>query len=97
MSLLRRPLLSLPPRTLSHPLSRAFTTTKPSRIAKMTIVGRLAAEPELTATSTGQEIVKYAVGTSYGPRDNKHTSWFRVASFMEAGPRREFLLGLGKG
>ncbi|MCJ1361413.1 ssDNA-binding protein, mitochondrial [Acarospora aff. strigata] len=63
----------------------------------MTIVGRLAAEPELTATSTGREMVKYAVGTSYGPRDNQKTSWFRVASFDEAGPRRDLLLGLGKG
>jgi len=63
----------------------------------MTIIGRLAAEPELTATSTGQEIVKYAVGTSHGPRDNRQTSWFRVASFVEPGPRRDHLLGLGKG
>ncbi|KAI9874649.1 MAG: ssDNA-binding protein, mitochondrial [Pleopsidium flavum] len=92
--LLRRPLPSFSP--IAHTAKRTFATTPATRIAKMTIVGRLAAEPELTATSTGQEMVKYAVGTSYGPKDNKQTSWFRVASFDE-GPRRDYLLGLGKG
>ncbi|KAI9874557.1 MAG: ssDNA-binding protein, mitochondrial [Pleopsidium flavum] len=92
--LFRRPFPSFSP--IAHTAKRTFTTTPATRIAKMTIVGRLAAEPELTATSTGQEMVKYAVGTSYGPKDNKQTSWFRVASFDE-GPRRDYLLGLGKG
>ncbi len=91
--LLRRP---LPLPSLKHTATRTFTGTARAGVAKMTIVGRLAAEPELTATSTGQEMVKYAVGTSYGPKDHKQTSWFRVACFEE-GPRRDYLLGLGKG
>ncbi|KAI9818439.1 MAG: ssDNA-binding protein, mitochondrial [Pycnora praestabilis] len=77
--------------------TRTFTSTPRANLAKMTIVGRLAAEPELTATSTGQEMVRYAVGTSYGPKDNKQTSWFRVASFENEGPRRDYLMGLQKG
>ena len=76
---------------------RAFTTTPPSQIARITIVGRLAAEPELTSTSTGQDMVRYAIGTSYGPKDNRQTSWWRVASFAEEGKGRERILGLGKG
>ncbi|MCJ1351121.1 MAG: ssDNA-binding protein, mitochondrial [Icmadophila ericetorum] len=77
--------------------ARAFSSTPRPQIAKITIVGRLAAEPELTSTSTGQDMVRYAVGTSYGPRENRQTSWWRVASFVEEGKGREKLMGLAKG
>ncbi|KAH8815627.1 hypothetical protein F5884DRAFT_773003 [Xylogone sp. PMI_703] len=78
--------------------ARAFSTsTARSSFAKMTIVGRLADTPEVQATSTGQEILKYAVGTNYGPKDNQKTSWFRVVSFMPDGPQRNFISGLEKG
>jgi len=63
----------------------------------MTIVGRLADTPELQATSTGQEILRYAVGTNSGPRDNQKTSWFRVTSFLPEGPQRDFIASLDKG
>ncbi|MCJ1304289.1 ssDNA-binding protein, mitochondrial [Hypocenomyce scalaris] len=76
---------------------RAFSTTPIRPIAKITIVGRLAAEPEITATSTGQEMVRYAVGTSYGPKENRQTSWWRVASFAPEGPSRDHLTRLEKG
>jgi len=81
---------------LRTPALRSFSTTPSRNIAKITVVGRLAADPELTATSTGQEMVRYAVGTSYGPKDNRQTSWWRVASFAE-GPSRDYLMGLQKG
>ncbi|KZF19153.1 nucleic acid-binding protein [Xylona heveae TC161] len=77
-------------------LARAFSTTPRNQLAKMTLIGRLAADPELTATSSGQEMVRYAIGTSYGPKDNRQTSWFRIASFDD-GPRRDYLLSLQKG
>ena len=90
-SLLRRA-----PRAL--PIHRAFSTATPrSSFAKMTIVGRLADTPELQATSTGQEILRYAVGTNSGPRDNQKTSWFRVTSFLPEGPQRDFIASLDKG
>lgn len=76
---------------------RAFSTTPTRPVAKITIVGRLAAEPELTATSTGQEMVRYAIGTSYGPKENRQTSWWRVASFAPEGPGRDYLTRLEKG
>ena len=63
----------------------------------MTIVGRLADAPELTATSTGTEIVRYAVAANSGPKDNQRTSFFRVTSFMPEGPQRDFIAGLEKG
>ncbi|MCJ1417416.1 ssDNA-binding protein, mitochondrial [Xylographa parallela] len=89
-----RPSLILPTRFLTN---RLFSTSSALPIARITIVGRLAADPELTMTSTGQEMVRYAVGTSYGPRENRQTSWWRVASFAKENEGRERILGLGKG
>ncbi|KAK4983182.1 ssDNA-binding protein, mitochondrial [Elasticomyces elasticus] len=66
----------------------------------MQLIGRLAAEPELTATATGKELVRYALGVSTGPKSGetgeRATSWFRVVSFQE-GPQRDLLVGLPKG
>ncbi|MCJ1400136.1 ssDNA-binding protein, mitochondrial [Xylographa trunciseda] len=85
---------ALLPRLLTN---RLFSSSASLPIARITIVGRLAADPELTVTSTGQEMVRYAIGTSYGPRENRQTSWWRVASFAKEGEGRERVLGLGKG
>ncbi|KAI9849777.1 MAG: ssDNA-binding protein, mitochondrial [Thelocarpon superellum] len=90
--LLRRPVPALLRQSV-----RSFSSTSSPQVAKMTIVGRLAAEPEIQPTSTGTDIIKYAIGTSYGPRDNRQTSWFKVSSFEQEGPRRDYLLGLQKG
>lgn len=79
---------------------RAFSTTRSNSLARMQLIGRLADTPELTPTSTGREMVRYALGVSAGPRDEstgqRPTSWFRVASFAE-GPQKDFLVGLQKG
>jgi hypothetical protein len=75
--------------------SRAFSTTRPSQLARMTLVGRLGADPEIAETGKG-DIIKYVVGTSHGPKENRQTSWFRVASFAE-GPARDYVMGLTKG
>jgi hypothetical protein len=77
---------------------RAFSTASTrNSFAKMTLIGRLADTPEIVATSTGKEILRYAVGTSTGRGDNQKTSWFRVTSFLEEGPQRDFIAGLDKG
>ncbi|OTA59991.1 nucleic acid-binding protein [Hypoxylon sp. EC38] len=78
-------------------LSRAFSASARRDIAKITLVGNLAATPELKATSTGRDVIEYAVASNSGPKDNRHTSWFRVAAFIEEGPRRDFLISLPKG
>ncbi|KAJ6446526.1 primosome PriB/single-strand DNA-binding protein [Purpureocillium lavendulum] len=75
---------------------RAFSTTTPRSVARISIIGNLADTPELQPTSSGREILKYAVASNSGPKDNRQTSWFRVTSFAE-GPRRDFLLSLPKG
>ncbi|KAL8919711.1 MAG: hypothetical protein Q9172_004849 [Xanthocarpia lactea] len=78
-------------------LHRTFTTTPPRPVAKIALVGRLAADPELTPTSSGQDIIKYAIGTTSGPRDNRQTSWWKVTSFTPEGPQRDNFMALGKG
>ncbi|KAK8048406.1 primosome PriB/single-strand DNA-binding protein [Apiospora phragmitis] len=65
--------------------------------AKITIIGNLAATPEVRPTSTGREVIEYAVASNSGPKDKRVTSWFRVASFEPEGPRRDFLTSLPKG
>ncbi|KAI4200827.1 MAG: hypothetical protein LQ350_003629 [Teloschistes chrysophthalmus] len=93
-----RPTLSSLLRPCTFTPLRTFTTTTPTRLAKISIVGRLAAEPEITPTSSGQDVVRYTLGTSHGPRDNRQTSWWRVSAFPgEGGPLKDTLLGLGKG
>ncbi|KIH90642.1 hypothetical protein SPBR_01083 [Sporothrix brasiliensis 5110] len=83
--------------SLAASSSRAFSTTPARRVARITIVGHLGDTPELQATSTGHEVLKYVVASSSGPRDNRQTSWFRVSSFLPEGPQRELLRGLPKG
>ncbi|RMZ80527.1 hypothetical protein DV737_g2928, partial [Chaetothyriales sp. CBS 132003] len=79
------------------PLARAFSTTRPSQLARLTLVGRLGTDPEINESSKGTQVIKYVIGTSYGPKDNRQTSWFRVASFAPEGPQRDYVLGLQKG
>jgi hypothetical protein len=81
----------------SSVFTRSFSNSPARSLARLTLVGRLAAEPELSVASTGHELVKYAIGTSYGPKENRQTSWFRVASFLPEGPVRDHLLSLPKG
>lgn len=80
----------------SASIARAFSTSSPRSIARISIIGNLADTPEVFTTQSGREIVKYAVASNSGPKDNRQTSWFRVTSFVE-GPRKDFLLTLPKG
>lgn len=63
----------------------------------MTLVGRLTVQPELQATSTGRDILRYGIATEHGLKDNKKTSFFNVTSFVPEGGMREFRMGLEKG
>ncbi|KAJ9482281.1 hypothetical protein VN97_g11159 [Penicillium thymicola] len=77
--------------------TRAFSSSPAHSLARLTLTGRLGAEPELQATSSGQEIVKYTVATSHGNRENRQTTWWRVTNFVPEGAQRDFVLGLQKG
>ncbi|KAL9025397.1 MAG: hypothetical protein Q9196_005771 [Gyalolechia fulgens] len=77
-------------------LHRTFVSTPSRPAANITLVGRLAAEPELIPTSTGTDLVRYAIGTSHGPRDNRQTSWWKVGAYP-GGNQKDTLMALGKG
>ncbi|KAL7276874.1 ssDNA-binding protein, mitochondrial [Rhizina undulata] len=86
--------------TVSAPraaVARAFSTTSVALrdVAKITLIGRLAADPEVVQTSTGREIVKYAVGARYGLGENAKTSWYKVVAFDPNS--KPYLLSLTKG
>ena len=88
-------------RTLRNPttaLSRTFTTSRPSSLARMTLVGRVGTDPELVSTPGGTELVKYIIGHNHGPKESPQTSWFRVASFApKDSSMRAKTMGLQKG
>lgn len=77
--------------------TRAFSSTPARPVAKLTIVGNLAGPPELTTTTNGREILKYAVASNTGRGENQKTSWFRVTAFENEGPRRDYFQSLPKG
>jgi len=82
---------------LPNTATRSFSTTPRASFARMQIIGRLGADPELIDTSTGRQMVRYSLATNYGPMDNRQTSWFRISAFLEEGPRRNHLMSLPKG
>lgn len=92
MSFLARRAVAATPRA-----ARAFSTTPSRPLAKITIVGNLVQTPELQATSTGREVLKYAVASNTGRGENTRTSYFRVSSFEAEGPRRDYFQTLPKG
>lgn len=93
-----RPLLRVPP---LHTLSgRAFSTTPQLTLAKLTIVGRLAAPPELITTQAGRKLIRYSLATTHGSLDTgKQVDWWRVSYFpQEHNPKlSDAMLELGKG
>ena len=94
MPFLRPTLIS---RSLAARPTRAFSTSPISALARLHLIGRLAAAPELIPTASGQDVVRYAVGTSYGSKEDRKTSWFKCASFQPEGAGRDYLLALQKG
>ncbi|PVI03465.1 hypothetical protein DM02DRAFT_612229 [Periconia macrospinosa] len=76
--------------------ARAFSTTPRAEVARMTIIGRLAAAPEEVQAGPERTLVRYSLATNHGKAENQKTSWFRIASFA-TGPQKEFLLNVPKG
>jgi len=83
--------------SLARTSSRLFSTTPASRLAKITVVGRLAATPEVITTSSGQEIIRYAVGTNHGRGEKQSTSWWKVANFPRDEQQKDRMLNLTVG
>lgn len=81
---------------LAPTTTRAFSTTPRASMARMSIIGRLGTAPEEVTVSNDRTLVRYVIGSSYGKGDDKKTSWFRVASFVQ-GAQKEFLMNVQKG
>ncbi|KAK7750685.1 ssDNA-binding protein, mitochondrial [Diatrype stigma] len=97
MSFLARRATAAAPRLLAGAATRPFSASAPRDIAKITLVGNLAATPEVKATPSGKEVIEYAVASNEGSGDKQKTSWFRVSAFVDNDLRRDFLTSLPKG
>ena len=75
--------------------ARAFSTTPAARIAKITLIGRLAHDPETVTLNNGDEVVRYTVGSKYKQGEEMKVSWFRVAAFNDSS--KPYLQSLKKG
>ncbi|KAH8148135.1 uncharacterized protein LAJ45_07899 [Morchella importuna] len=75
---------------------RTFSTSQArADVARITLVGRLATEPEIAQLSDGREVMRYVIGVSKG---TKGVSWFRVANFdLEGRGGKEYLASMPKG
>ncbi|ODM15484.1 hypothetical protein SI65_09087 [Aspergillus cristatus] len=62
--------------------ARSFSTTSRRDLARMILTGRLGSEPELQATASGREVIRYVVASEHGRTQNRKTDWFRVASSL---------------
>jgi hypothetical protein len=82
--------------TASTGALRAFSTSAPRSIARINILGNLGDTPELRTSASGLEYLRYSVASNTGSRDNRQTSWFSVAAFVD-GPRKDFIMSLPKG
>lgn len=52
---------------LTHDLSQAFSTTTPARysdLARMTLIGRITADPKRYSDRTGGDFMRYTVATN---------------------------------
>ena len=76
---------------------RAFSSSAPRPLARFTVIGNLADTPELRASSTGREYLRYSVASNTGTGENRKTSWWNVSCFENEGPRRAFFQSLPKG
>jgi single-stranded DNA-binding protein len=76
--------------------SRAFSTSARRELSRITLIGNLAGPPETVDTANGRSMIRYGVAVNSGPRDNRHTSWFRITSTVEGG-LRDFILNTPKG
>ena len=84
-------------RPLATRLPRLLPRIQTRNLARMNLIGRLAAQPEVLTTSGGRDVVRYALGVATGTRDNPETSWFRVSHFPHSDAQRDLMANLPKG
>ncbi|RAH61518.1 nucleic acid-binding protein [Aspergillus piperis CBS 112811] len=76
--------------------TRSFSSSSSRSIARIMITGRLAGQPEVQATASGQEVIRYTVASNQNSRDKRPPSFFKVSAFSE-GNQRDFITNLQTG
>jgi hypothetical protein len=66
-------------------LSRAFSSTPRANVAKLTLVGRLGADPVTERIRDDTLMVKYVVGDRVKEGSEFKTAWYRVTNFVSEG------------
>ncbi|KAI5819960.1 hypothetical protein BZA77DRAFT_302689 [Pyronema omphalodes] len=66
-------------------LSRAFSSTPRANVAKLTLLGRLGADPVTERIRDDTLMVKYVVGDRVKEGSEFKTSWYRVTNFVSEG------------
>ncbi|KAK9449402.1 uncharacterized protein V1518DRAFT_415905 [Limtongia smithiae] len=65
----------------SRAATRPFSATPAaSDLARITLIGRLGADPERLTSANGRDYARYSVAVS-SPQRNGETSWYHVVSF----------------
>lgn len=94
MSFLLSPMRRIPATTST----RAFSTTRASQLARVTVVGRIGTDPEFSETSNGQQMMKYVVGSNVPGSKSNETSWFRIVHFSQPDTKAaQYMKTLSKG
>ncbi len=75
---------TLLPRLAGPSTARAFSASARSNIAKATVIGRLAANPEFSTSNSGLELTRYAVGSEYRQGGENKVQWIKVVAFGDA-------------
>lgn len=77
--------------------SRQFSTSSArSYLAKCTLVGRIANNPEVVSNN-GQDYVRYTIATQGGSKDNQKTNFFDVTAFPSGGSGLDYFASMTKG
>ncbi|KAF3916922.1 hypothetical protein ABW21_db0205879 [Orbilia brochopaga] len=70
-----------------HP-ARLFSTSTPrGDLARVTLIGRVGTEPEMSQSNNGTQMMKYTLATSHGQGDARTTQWHRILQFGEPHPQ----------
>ncbi|KAJ6264018.1 hypothetical protein Dda_0157 [Drechslerella dactyloides] len=78
-----RPVLRTLPR---HP-ARLFSTSTPRRdLARVTLIGRVGTDPEISQSAAGNQMMKYTLATSSGQGEARTTQWHRILAMGEPHP-----------
>ncbi|KAK7615979.1 hypothetical protein IWX50DRAFT_651226 [Phyllosticta citricarpa] len=81
---------------LSAP-ARSFSSSARAQKASMTLVGRVARDPELKTTSRGEEFITYSIACKDGTRVDSGVSFYNISKFSLSPALKDLMMDLTKG